>query len=231
MEQKQLLNTARLTGIWYLLLAISGILGFMVFHPKVFVGDDPQKTLHNLIEFSTVSRIRLLFELVIILSQALAAVWFYKLFVGINKWAATTLGIWGTVNSIIIMVSAVAMYSVIELAGSSSISIQEKLVMVQVLTQLISNSWGIGGLFFGLWLLPMGYIIVSSKRMPPALGWVLIVGGVGYLLQTFLNAGGVQSSFINLLTIPATIGEFWIVGYLLIVGIRPEGNLNPDASG
>lgn len=225
MEQKQLLNTARLTGIWYLLLAISGIFGFMVFHPKIFVGDDPQKTLNNLIEFSTVSRIRLLFELVIIVSQALAAVWFYKLFVGINKWAATTLGIWGTVNSIIIMVSAVAMYSVIELAASSSISSEDKLVMVQILTQIISNSWGIGGLFFGLWLLPMGYIIVSSKRMPVALGWVLIVGGVGYLLQTFLNAGGLHSSYIGLLTIPATIGEFWIVGYLLIVGIRPGKNV------
>lgn len=225
MEQKQLITTAKLTGLWYLLLAISGILGFMIFHPKIFVGNDPQKTLTNLIELRSLANIRLLLELVIIVSQALAAVWFYKLFAGINKWAATTLGIWGTVNAIIIMVSAVAMYSVIELAASSSLTAQEKMVMVQVFTQLISNSWAIGGLFFGLWLLPMGYIIVSSKRMPVALGWVLIVGGVGYLLQTFLNAGGLHSPYIGLFTIPATIGELWIVGYLLVFGIRHEGNL------
>ena len=35
-EQKQLVKTARVTGVWYLLMAISGILGFMVFHGDIF---------------------------------------------------------------------------------------------------------------------------------------------------------------------------------------------------
>ncbi len=38
-----IINTARTTGFWYLLLAISGIVGFLVFHSKVFVADDPPK--------------------------------------------------------------------------------------------------------------------------------------------------------------------------------------------
>lgn len=220
MEQKQLLNTARLTGLWYLLLAVSGIFGFMVYNPKIFVTNNPQQTLSNLVEFNSIARVRLLFELVIIVSQALAAVWFYKLFSGINKWAATTLGIWGTVNAVIICVSAIAMNSAIEIANSSSISTQEKVGLVLLLSKIISNSWSIGGLFFGLWLLPMGYIVVSSKRMPVVLGWVLIAGGFGYLLQTFFNAGGIQGSFINLLPMPATVGELWMIGYLLMFGIR-----------
>ena len=63
MEQKQLIKTARITGVWYLILAISGILGFVIFHPQIFVMDDPQKTVNNLINLQSVSRIRLLFEL------------------------------------------------------------------------------------------------------------------------------------------------------------------------
>jgi hypothetical protein len=225
MEQKQLLTTARLTGFWYLLLAVSGIMGFMVFHPQVYVNNDPDKTLSNLMNHASNARMRLLFELVIIVSQALAAVWFYKLFSSINKWAASVLCIWGTVNSIVIMVSAISMNAAIDIAQSSQ-NIQEKTVVIQLLGNLIANSWSIGGLFFGLWLFPMGYIIISSKRMPVALGYVLLAGGIGYLFQTFLNAAGVQHKLLNFLVMPATLGELWIVGYLLTFGIRPSLNSN-----
>lgn len=219
------MTTARLTGIWYLLLAVSGILGFMVFHPQVYVTNDPEKTLSNLINNDSVARTRLLFELVIIISQALAAVWFYKLFKEVNKWAATALCIWGIVNSVVIMISAISMNAAIDIAQSSQ-TVQEKTVLIQLLSHLIANSWSIGGLFFGLWLLPMGYIIISSKRMPFWLGCTLLAGGVGYLLQTFFQAAGVQSSFLNYLVLPATAGELWMIGYLLIFGIRPEPGNN-----
>jgi Domain of unknown function (DUF4386) len=223
MEQKQLMTTARLTGLWYLLLAFSGIMGFLVFHPQVYVTNDPEKTLSNLMSQDSVARMRLMFELVIIVSQALAAVWFYKLFSSINKWAASVLCTWGTVNAIVIMVSAIAMNAAIDMAHSSQ-TVQEKVVLIQLLSKLIVNSWSIGGLFFGLWLLPMGYIVSSSKRMPAALGYVLTAGGIGYILQTFLNAMGVQHSYVSLLTLPATAGEFWMIGYLLLFGIRPALN-------
>jgi hypothetical protein len=76
MEQIKLVTTARLTGIWYLLLGISGIIGFLILNPQIFISDNPEKTLTNLIELEPTSRIRLLLELVIIVSQALASVWF-----------------------------------------------------------------------------------------------------------------------------------------------------------
>lgn len=132
MEQKQLIKTARLAGVWYLVLAISGIFGFMVFHHQIFVTDDALKTLNNLINLGSISRLRLLFELVIIVSQALAAIYFYKLFCDINKWAATTLGIWGTVNSVVIMVSAISMSSAISIANASSPTFQEKTILIQL---------------------------------------------------------------------------------------------------
>jgi Domain of unknown function (DUF4386) len=224
MEQKQLIKTARLAGMWYLILAISGVFGFMIFHPQIFVSDDPQKTLNNLINLVSISRIRLLFELVIIFSQALAAVWFYKLFCDINKWAASTIGIWGTVNSVAIMISAVAMSSAIEIASSSSLAFQEKVISIELLVNIITNAWSVGGLFFGLWLIPMGHIVITSGRMPIWLGRILIMGGIGYILQTFINCLGVQSSYVNVLVIPASVGEFWMIGYLLIYGIRPAIN-------
>lgn len=56
--------------------------------------------------------------------------------------------------------------------------------------------------------------------MPIWLGRILIVGGIGYLLSAVINYIGIDSLFLNDLVIPATIGEFWMIGYLLIYGIR-----------
>ena len=222
MDQRQLITTARVTGVWYLTLAISGALGFMIFHPQIFISNDPEKTLTNLTNLQSISRIRLLFELLIIVSQALTAVWFYKLFREINAWAAWTVGIWGMMNSAAIMISAISMSSAIEIAKSSTQTYQEKIVLIQLLGNLITNAWGVGSLFFGLWLIPMGSIIVNSKRMPVWLGRILMIGGIGYLISTFIKYIGIDNPLSELLVVPATIGEFWMIGYLLIYGIRPS---------
>ncbi len=226
MEHHKLVTTARLTGIWYLLLAISGILGFLIFHPQIFVSDKPQETLSNLIELESTARIRMLFELFIIISQALAAVWFYKLFIEIKAWAAFAIGSWGLMNSAAIMISAISMGTAIKIASNTILTLQEKIILIQLLNNIISNAWVIGGLFFGLWLIPMGYIIVTSRCMPLWLGRILMIGGVGYILSTTLNAIGLSHYIVDSLTIPATIGEFWMIGYLILYGIKPLNNIN-----
>lgn len=218
----QTLTTARLTGIWYLILAISGMLGFLIYQPKIFIANNPEQTLTNLINLATTARIRLILEFVIIISQALSAVWFYKLLKPINEWGAFTLAIWGTMNAAIILISAIAMSSAIDIANAVNISMQGKTDMIQLLSQIMDNAWGVGSLFFGLWLIPMGYIIVSSKRMPVWLGRTLIIGGIGYIISAFFNYLGMKHPLFDLLVIPATIGEFWIIGYLLIYGLRPQ---------
>lgn len=221
-NQNQLVQTARITGIWYLALAIFGVLGFMVFHSKIYISSDPEKTLANLAEFETLSRVRLLFEFLIVLSQALAALWFYKLFRSISEWEAWAVGVWGTVNAVVIMISAISMAAAIQIAGSSVQAIDDKILLIELLGLIIKHSWNVGGLFFGLWLIPMGHMVISSKRMPIWLGRILIMGGVGYILSTLISYMGFQHSLLNVLTIPATIGEFWMIGYLLIYGIREQ---------
>jgi hypothetical protein len=125
-------------------------------------------------------------------------------------------------NSAVIMVSAISMGAALEVATTSNLSLEYKVTSIQLLQLLSTNAWGVGSLFFGLWLIPMGYIIVSSKRMPVWLGRVIIIGGCGYLLSTFFKYLGFTNPFMEALVIPATVGEFWIIGYLLIYGIRPS---------
>ena len=224
---QQQVRVARVTGIWYLMLAISGMLGFLLLHGKIYQTDNPQQTLENLVNKISIARTRLVLELVIIISQALAAMWFYRLFRNINPWAAWAVGAFGLVNAVAIMISAISMGAVIDIANTTITGVNTQLGQVQLLSQLMKHAWGIGGIFFGLWLMPMGYIVVTSGCMPVWLGRVLILGGIGYLLMTFLGYAGVKSSLLELMVLPATIGEFWMIGYLLVFGIRTKGELQP----
>ena len=127
-------------------------------------------------------------------------------------------------NSVAIMGSAISMASAIEIASSSTQAIEGKIMSIELLSTLVTNAWGVGSLFFGLWLIPLGYIVTSSKRMPVWLGRVLIIGGIGYLLSAIINYIGIKGLFLDFLVIPATVGEFWMIGYLLIYGIRPAND-------
>lgn len=222
------IGTARQAGLWYLGLAITGLVGFMYLHPQIFVSGDDQKTLANLAGQETLARLRLVFEMLIVVTQALAALWFYRLFREILPWAAWATGIWGMVNAVAIMFSAMSIAAAIEIANSDALLHQDKLLLFQLCKQYISHSWGIGSLFFGLWLIPMGYAVIYSGRMPIWLGRILIIGGIGYILSPLIGYMGVKSSLLEILIIPASIGEFWMIGYLLLYGIRPPAASVPS---
>ena len=82
--------------------------------------------------------------------------------------------------------------------------------------------WAVGGVFFGLWLIPLGVVVLRSRWMPRPLGVLLLAGGAGFVLsaltaQLVPGAGAV----VVALTVPATVGEFWVIGHLLLRGVAP----------
>ncbi len=220
----ELKKTARITGLCYLGLAITGMLGFLLIRPTIYAPGDSALTAQNLVEHESLARIGVMLELGIVLTQVLAAVWFYKLFRSFNTVAAGSLAAYGFVNAIAILGSAACMATAVTVAGNASLAPSgDVAAMSQLLFEMSSNLWGVGALFFGLWLIPMGHIVITSGRMPVILGWILVVGGVGYMLSAFISNGFADAPgwLVQGLIVPATIGEFWMVGYLLSVGIRP----------
>ncbi len=216
-------RTARATGALYLALAISGGLSFMVFRPGTYVGDTAQ-TLANLTEHEAFARLGLGFEMALVVTGALAAVWFYKLFREINPAAAFATATFGLMNTVTQIVSCIFLATSLAVAADQGLAPGgDAAAVVGLMGTLSGAAWGIGALFFGLWLIPMGWVAISSARLPRALGWILVVGGVGYVLSAFLGNAvvGVPTWVVEGLAFPATVGEVWMIGYLLKVGIRP----------
>jgi hypothetical protein len=215
-----LIRTARLTGLFYLGLAITAVVGFLIVRPQLFVAEDPTATLANLIAHESLARADVALELGIVVTQTLAAVWFYRLFRTVDPISASGIAAFGLVNAVVGLVSAAMLGTAV---GVSVDPVGDTAANVHVLYLVSDNLWGVGGLFFGLWLIPMGWCVLRSGWMPRVLGWILVGGGFGYMLSAFVrylvpDAGVVAEA----LAYPASVGEFWMVGYLLVRGVRRQ---------
>jgi len=213
-----LIRTARTTGLLYLGLAIAGGLGFLLIRPMLFAADDAGRTLANLVAHESLARAGVAFELLVVLTQALAAGWFYRLFRSADPLAAGAIFAFGLVNAVAVLVSAAMLGTALQLALDP---VGDAAATVQVLYLVSDNLWTVGSVFFGLWLIPMGRCVLRSGWMPAVLGWLLVGGGLGYVLSAF--AGYVLPGLpvlVDVLVVPATVGEFWMIGYLLVRGVR-----------
>jgi len=220
------ITTARLTGLFYLGLAIAGIVGFGIIRGQLYVAGDPSATLANLAGQAPLARLGVAADLAGVLAQALAAVWFYRLFRDEDRFAAGLIAAFGLVNAVVILAATVFSSVALAVAGGPALAPGgAQAATVQLLYQLNGAAWSLGGLFFGLWLIPMGFVVVAHRAMPAPLGWVLIVGGVLYIVSTYAAQllPDAPAGLAAALTLPATVGELWMVGYLLVFGIRASG--------
>ena len=92
----------------------------------------------------------------------------------------------------------------------------------QVMFLLNLHEYGvyIAQIFWGLWLLPLGYLVFKSGFLPKILGILLVIAGLGYLFEVF--------TFFLLPDLEITIrmftfwGEVFLALWLLIMGVNVE---------
>lgn len=207
--------TARQTGALYLALAVAGGLGFLLVRPAL-VDPDPLATLAQLRDREALTRTLIGLELALVVFQALAALWFFRLFRAVDDVAAAAIAVFGVLNAVAIMGSAAATATALDAALGTA---GGEAGSPQLLLGLSEHFWGVGNLFFGLWLVPMGVCVLRSGTMPRLLGRLLVGGGAGYVLSAFVAYLWPGAATVpELLVVPATIGEVWMLGYLLVRG-------------
>lgn len=226
-------SIARLTGAAYLALAIAGGVTFTAVRGALYVPGDPSATLANLTEQAGLAHFGLALDLVTVIGQALAALGFFALFRQDRPVAAFGVASFGLANAVIIMVGAAFNLTALAVVADPAIAPGGDAAAVVGLMYALSGAcWTVGNIFFGLWLIPMGWFVVSTRRFPKVMGWFLVAGGIGYLLGALIGAIAPElgSTVGNLLPLPATVGELWILGYLLVLGIRPAVSSSTTAA-
>ena len=213
---------ARTAGVLYLLVAILGTFAMLFVDKKVYVAGDAATTAGNLVANAGLVRAGVVADLIQATLWVVVAMTLYLLLRHVSKSAASAMVVFAAIGAGITMLNGVFRFESMRVATGEVGAASNSLALLLSDTQHYGVF--IAQVFFGLWLVPMGYLVYKSGWFPKALGVLLVVGGACYLVDTlalFLapDFGKTVSTFV---VIPSTIAEVWMVGYLLVIGVRTE---------
>jgi hypothetical protein len=216
---------ARLTGFIYVVLIVSGIFGIAHVPASLIVWDDPAATVANIKNSESLFRLGIASQMLCFISFILLSLFLYKLLGHASSAAGILILAFALIGVPVLLMSSVYHVNVLHLIGDSAYlqGANSEVIQLQVMQSLAaSNSCAtITNIFAGLWLAPFGYLVIKSKLIPSVLGYLLIIGCVGYLWEFF-------PGFVLMISNPwyvslaGNLGVFLVALWLLVMGVRSK---------
>jgi len=192
MTTKEKMNpnkTARIAGFLYLIMFPLGI--FIAFYvPSILiVPGDAVTTANNIMASESLFRLSIVSALIIQIVNTLLVLVLYKLLKPVNKNHALLMVIFILLGVPIAMLSQLNQFAaLLLLSGADYLKVftaDQLPAQVMFFLDLHEHGITIAGIFWGLWLFPMGYLVYKSGFLPRILGILLMIGCFGYLIDSF----------------------------------------------
>ena len=221
---------ARIAGALYLIVVLSGLIHLM-YVPSVINSTDPIQTLANITSNQQLFRLGILAGIVCYAAFLFLPIVLYRLLSPINKTHAVAMVTLALVSVPLSFVNMLHKFAVLTLINAQP-ALSADQIQTQVTLQLeyYGNGIQLTSIFWGLWLLPFGYLVFRSGFLPKVLGIFLMMGCFGYTVNFvggFLSTSYSETIIPSILSIPSALGEIGICLWLLIVGVR-NVNVNPS---
>lgn len=219
---------ARAAGLLYLLIFFVGPFAFFMGRVGVVIPGDPTATVENLMSSQSLFRLGIVAETVIVLVEIVVSAILYMLFIPVSKPLSLAAAFARFAQAILQAVNLFTAVPALLLLGGTGYLKVFNPDQLNALVQLFADANAfmiiIWGLIFGFHLLLLGYLVNKSGFMPRILGILLIIGGVGYLAQSYGHILAPQydeilSTVVIVLSIP---GELLFTIYLLWKGLNVE---------
>ena len=205
-------KTARVAGYLYLMLFPLGIFGIIYVPSSLIVLGDAATTASNIMANELLYRLSIVTALTLQIVYIFLALALYKLLNPVDKNNAVLMVILVLVAAPIAMLNELNHVAVLlVLSGSdflTTFSMDQVQASVPLFLNLHEHGVFIAQIFWGLWLFPMGYLIFKSNFLPKALGILMIIGGFGYLVDSFV--------YFIFPDFDVTFSEFTFLGELLL---------------
>ncbi|MDB4293521.1 DUF4386 domain-containing protein [Maribacter sp.] len=216
----------RLAGLLFLILIITGVFAEFFVRQKLYVFDDPAATSQNIIENQWLFRLGFVSDLVMSTLFFIYAYVLYLIFKSVHKHMALFLLLCAVISVAMFCQNSLNQFAVLEVLVNPNYSEAfqaDQLQLVALFFQNIhSKGYYVNQLFFGMYLFPLGYMILKSDLVPKLIGVFLIAGCLGDLIDfgVYFLYPEATSVVLDNITIPADIGEFSLCLWFLIKGVR-----------
>ena len=177
---------ARIAGVLYLLNAITSGFAFAYVLGKVYVAGDAATTASNVVANSGLVRIGVVADLFQATVWVFLAMILYLLLKHVHQSVAQVMVVLVAIGAAIVCLNDVFQFEGVRVATDASYAAAfgaaGSNALVLLLLDIHHYGFLIAQIFFGLWLVPLGYLAYRSGMFPKALGVALIVGGACYLV-------------------------------------------------
>jgi hypothetical protein len=215
---------ARVAGLLYLLLLPLGVFGILYVPSIVIVPGDVAATAGNIMASESLFRLSIVTALLVQVVNILVVLLLYQLLKPVEKKIASLMVIFLLVGVPIAMLNELNKFAILLLVSGAPylkvFTADQLQALIPLFLDLHQHGINIAGIFWGLWLLPMGYLVFKSGFLPRVLGVLLIIGCFGYLIDS--------AAFFLLPRFHVSIAQFTFLGevllplWLLIKGVNVE---------
>jgi len=216
---------ARIAGLLYLILIISGAYSIMIVPSKIIVLGDSAKTAQNIQFNEFLFRTGILSDIISNIIFIFLVFTLYGLFKQVNKHLAKLM-----VALVIVQIPAVFIMEAFNITSLvlfkgeilKTFDLSQRQDLAMLLFKI--NDYGLLTLemFWGLWLIPLSLLIYRSGFIHRIFGILIFIAGIAYMIESFISLlFPMYRSFVNQPTLLlVAIGEISIMLWFLIKGIK-----------
>ena len=213
---------ARVAGALYLVANLFAPFTLLYLPSRFIVRGDAAATANSIMASESLFRVGIVGNLFTFIANILLALALYQLLKVVNRNMASLMVILFLVGVPIAMLNELSQLAVLQLLSGADYL---KAFAPDQLHAIVYLSLGvhdqgllIAHVFFGLWLLPMGYLVFRSGFIHRIVGVLLVIAGVGYVVQSFAAFLGHN---VNIILFTG-LGELVFLFWLLIKGVDVE---------
>ena len=213
-------SNARLAGFFYLIVVVTGIFSLAYVPSRITVAGDSAATVANIIAMEPLFRAGIAVSILCYLAFLLLPLPLYRLLEPAGPVPARLMVLFAVVSvpmALLNLGNDLDVLSALRLGNAE-----------QAAAHIAASRNGqiFVQLFWGLWLLPLGVLIVRTAVIPRVLGALLMFGCLGYCIKVFglilvPDFAGIPG--IRYVSIPGSVGEIGTCLWLLVMGARPIG--------
>jgi hypothetical protein len=214
---------ARLAGVSYFFAGSTSALAEFMVLGRLVVSGNAAATAHNILAHQPLFWLGFALSLIAVALHLAWMVLFYDLFAPVNRSLSLLAAFFLLVGCALLAVSSLFYLApLIVLQGGDYLRAFTP-AQVQAVALLLLNvnaqAYNIFLVFFGFYLVAIGYLIVRSTFLPRILGVLFALAGLGYLT---LLAPPLASALYPFYLVPAVPGEISLQLWLIIVGVNVQ---------
>lgn len=213
---------ARVAGALYLFANILAPFTLLYLPSRFIVRGDAAATAGNVVASESLFRFGIVGNLFTFIANIFLALALYQLLKVVSRNAASMMVILFLAGVPVAMLNELNQLAVLQLLSGADYLKAYPTDQLQALAylslRLHSQGLLIAHIFFGLWLLPMGYLVFKSGFIPKLVGVLLVIAGFGYVIQSFAAFFG---NNLNIILFTG-LGELAFLLWLLIKGVNVE---------